>query len=84
VERRWPLPTARAATVGAAWVGLTVLFEFGFGHYVANRPWSTLLAHYNVRRGRLWPLVLAAMGIAPALARMGLDAVSVGVRTRRR
>jgi hypothetical protein len=31
-ERRWPIPTIRTAlTIGATWVVLTVLFEFGFG-----------------------------------------------------
>jgi hypothetical protein len=70
VERRRPLPTAQgAATVGAAWVGMTVAFEFGFGHYVARQSWSTLLADYDLRRGRLWPLVLAATAAAPAAAR---------------
>ena len=47
-----PVPTARAAAdVGAAWVVLTVAFEFGFGHYVAKQSWDTLLADYNLRRG---------------------------------
>ena len=70
VERRWPLPTAGgAATVGVAWVGMTVAFEFGFGHYVARQSWSTLLADYDLRRGRLWPLVLVATAVAPAAAR---------------
>ena len=70
VERRWPIPTAHgAATVGAAWVGMTAAFEFGFGHYVARQSWSTLLADYDLRRGRLWPLVLAVTAAAPAAAR---------------
>jgi hypothetical protein len=70
VEGRWPLPTpGAAARVGAAWVGLTIFFEFGFGHYVAKQPWATLLADYNVRRGRLWPLVLVVTGTAPVLVR---------------
>lgn len=70
VERRWPLPSDRAAArVGATWVALTVAFEFGFGHYVAKQSWATLLADYDLRRGRLWPLVLAATAAAPALAR---------------
>ncbi len=70
VERRWPLPTDHAAArVGATWVALTVAFEFGFGHYVAKQSWTTLLADYDLRRGRLWPLALAATAAAPALAR---------------
>ena len=70
VERRWPIPTAgAAAAIGATWVALTVGFEFGFGHYVAHQGWSTLLADYDMRRGRLWPLVLAATAAAPGTAR---------------
>ena len=70
VERRWPLPTAGAAArVGLSWVGLTVAFEFGFGRSVANQSWRTLVADYDMARGRLWPLVLIAVGAAPASAR---------------
>jgi hypothetical protein len=70
VERRWPLPSGgTAAAVGATWVALTVAFEFGFGHYVARQSWPTLLADYDLRRGRLWPLALAATAAAPAAAR---------------
>jgi hypothetical protein len=54
--------------VGALWVGLTVAFEFGFGHYVMGAPWEVLLADYDILRGRLWPLVLAANLVAPLLA----------------
>jgi hypothetical protein len=70
VERRWPLPTAGAAArIGTTWVVLTVAFEFGFGHYVAKQSWQTLLADYDLRRGRLWPVVLAAVATMPATAR---------------
>ena len=70
VDRRWPLPSATAAgRVGLAWVGMTTAFELGFGHYVARQSWDTLLADYDLRRGRLWPLVLVAAGAAPAVAR---------------
>jgi hypothetical protein len=35
LDRRWPIPTTRSAlTIGAAWVVMTIVFEFGFGHYV--------------------------------------------------
>jgi hypothetical protein len=70
VERRWPLPTADAAVgVGLTWVGMTATFEFGFGHFVARQSWRELAADYDMTRGRLWPLVLAAVGTAPAVAR---------------
>jgi hypothetical protein len=70
VDRRWPTPTARAAAgSGLTWVALTTAFEFGFGRSVAKQSWRTLLADYDLRRGRLWPLALAATGAAPAAAR---------------
>ena len=70
VERRWPIPTTRAAAgIGGAWVAMTVAFEFGLGRYVARQSWETLLADYDLRRGRLWPLALAAVAAAPVTAR---------------
>jgi hypothetical protein len=53
--------------VGVFWVIITVAFEFLFGHYVMGHPWSKLLADYNIIKGRLWPLVLLAVFIAPVL-----------------
>lgn len=70
VGRRWPLPSGAAAVrVGATWVGMTTAFEFCFGHFVAGQSWETLLADYDLRRGRLWPLVLVTTAAAPALVR---------------
>jgi hypothetical protein len=40
-----------------------------FGPFVARQSWRTLAAGYDLARGRLWPLVLAAVGTAPAAAR---------------
>ena len=49
---------------------LTVLFEFGLGHYVLRSLWSELLANYNLADGRIWVLVpvggLRAGRAAPA------------------
>lgn len=53
--------------VGGLWLTLTIAFEFGFGHYVMGRPWSYLLADYNVLKGRLWSFVLLTMFTAPSL-----------------
>ena len=67
----WIAPgTARRAwAVGLLWVGLTVAFEFLAGHYAFGQAWPTLLADYNVLRGRVWLLVLVATLVAPAWAR---------------
>jgi hypothetical protein len=63
---RWPLESSRQAlAVGVIWVGLTVVFEFLFGHYIAKHPWSRLLYDYNLLTGRLWSLVLITITLAP-------------------
>ncbi len=69
-ERAHPLPTLRdALLVGAGWGSATVAFEFGFGHFVARESWSCLLDAYDVTEGRLWPVDVAAIVAAPAMAR---------------
>jgi len=54
--------------VGRYWLGLTVAFEFGFGRLVMRHSWERLLADYNLLRGRLWPVFLAALTLSPPLA----------------
>ena len=78
LAHRWPLRSTRQALeVGTAWLALTITFEFGFGHYVAHTSWRELLADYNLRKGRLWPLVLAWITFGPALVRAsGVDRLS--------
>lgn len=53
--------------IGVLWVGLTVAFEFLFGHYVMGHPWARLLADYDLLAGRVWALVLFAVLVAPLL-----------------
>ena len=68
LARLRPLTSTREALqVGAAWLALTIAFEFGFGRGVAHTSWDELLADYDVRKGRLWPLVLAWIALGPAL-----------------
>jgi hypothetical protein len=62
-----PSTAPEALALGALWVTLTVGFELGFGRLVAHKPWSELLADYNVLRGRIWLLVLITTGLAPYL-----------------
>jgi len=63
---RWPLESSRQAlSVGLIWLGLTVIFEFLFGHYVGKHSWSRLFHDYNILEGRLWSLVLMAIALAP-------------------
>jgi hypothetical protein len=55
------------ALVGGTWLLNTMAFEFGFGHFVMHAPWSKLLADYDVRKGRLWTVVLATIALAPLI-----------------
>jgi hypothetical protein len=66
-----PTTPSRALAVGFGWLGLTVLFEFGFGR-ARGRAWAELLRDYDVARGRIWVLVLLATLLAPwIVARFG-------------
>jgi hypothetical protein len=70
LDRRWPLPNrGEALVVGAGWLAMTVAFEFGFGRVIAQKPWSELLADYNLARGRTWPLLLAWLTVGPEVTR---------------
>lgn len=59
--------TADLLLIGALWLGLTVVFEFLFGHYLMRHPWEKLLADYNILKGRVWSLVLLVTFFAPLL-----------------
>lgn len=62
----WPLASGgQALVVGTIWLGLTVLFEFGFGRLVRKLTWQRLLADYNLAAGRVWVLVLVWVLVAP-------------------
>jgi hypothetical protein len=54
--------------IGLLWLVMTVLFEFGFGHWIAGKPWNELLAAYNISKGNLWVLVLLVTLISPYVA----------------
>jgi hypothetical protein len=67
LQRRWPL-TGRgsALRVGLSWLALTLAFESGMGA-ARKVPVREVLAEYDVRRGRLWPLVPLTVAFAPLL-----------------
>jgi len=56
-----------AIAIGLAWLALTLAFEFGFGR-ARGKPWSELLADYDILKGRIWVLVLVTTAAAPYLA----------------
>ena len=62
-----PASGREAMSIGVLWLALTVAFEFLFFHYAGGHAWSVLLANYNVLAGRVWPLVLIWIAIAPYL-----------------
>jgi hypothetical protein len=67
VLRRWPVSSVRQAwATGAAWAGLTIVFEIalvlGGGH-----PWSDVVDQYAIWRGSLWPLLVLWLLAAPAM-----------------
>jgi hypothetical protein len=66
----WIGPATRRDTivVGAMWLALTLVFEFGVGHYGLGKPWRELLADYDLSRGRIWIAVLVVTLFAPSWA----------------
>ena len=62
-----PDSAAQALTIGFIWLGLTVAFEFIFGHYVAGQAWKRLLEDYNIFAGRVWIALLIWVALAPYL-----------------
>jgi hypothetical protein len=68
VTRIWkPDSQKQAIWIGLIWLGLTILFEFGFGHFIMRNPWSKLFHDYNLFAGRVWSFVLLWVALAPWL-----------------
>jgi hypothetical protein len=60
-----PFTSGTLLWVGIFWLGLSLLFEFGFFHYVRHEPWHKLLADYNIFRGRLLLVVWLSTLFSP-------------------
>ncbi len=68
VHRHWSIASASQAwTIGLLWLAMTIVFEFGFGHYVAGHSWAKLMADYNLLKGRVWALFLVWIAVLPWL-----------------
>lgn len=66
LSSKWAISSSRQAIfMGLSWLFITIMFEFIFGHYVMNHPWSTLFQDYNLLQGRIWILVLIWITVAP-------------------
>jgi hypothetical protein len=57
----------RLGGIALLWVGLSVAFELGFGHWVAGSSWSVLIANYDLAAGRAWPVVLAMLAASSVI-----------------
>ncbi|MDQ3287149.1 MAG: hypothetical protein M3Q42_02600 [Pseudomonadota bacterium] len=53
--------------VGLGWFGLTLIFEFSFGLW-QGKSWPVMLEACTFKDGNVWPLVLAAVALAPYAA----------------
>jgi len=66
IFKKWKIELPKHAVfVGLIWLVLTILFEFGFGHYVMGNSWEKLFHDYNLAEGRVWSLFLVWVTIAP-------------------
>lgn len=63
-----PLRSYQYWLIGCVWLVMTLLFEFGFGYFIAHKSWAEMLDAYNMSRGNLWSLVLLATLVSPRLA----------------
>lgn len=54
--------------VGAMWLVLTLLFEFGLGRLVLKLPWERLTEDYNLAQGGLLPIGLVLLFLSPFFA----------------
>ncbi len=59
--------STEAYLVGLTWVVLTLSFEFIFGHYILQQPWSEIAQVFNVKAGNLFVLVLGVCWFGPWL-----------------
>jgi hypothetical protein len=64
---RWlgPASAPQAWGTGLLWLVMTLVFEFGAGHYLFRKPWNELLVDYDLSRGRIWVLVPFVTVMAP-------------------
>lgn len=55
----------QAWIIGSLWLIMTLIFEFGFGHFIAGNSWDKLLHDYNILAGRVWIFALIWILTAP-------------------
>jgi len=68
IFKKWKIESIKhAILIGLIWLGLTILFEFGFGHYIMENSWEKLFHDYNIAEGRVWGIFLLWITIAPSI-----------------
>lgn len=66
MHRMWPIESSHQAwIIGGVWLVMTVIFEFGFGHFVVGHSWGKLFADYNLLTGHIWVLFLLWVLLVP-------------------
>jgi len=70
LHRRWPIAQEGTAfAIGLTWVAMTLVFEFGLGHYVEGKTWATLLEDYDLTAGHIWVAVPLWVAVCPSAVR---------------
>jgi hypothetical protein len=62
------LKNSTSIMIGLLWVGITLLFEFSFGHYSAGKSWREIARVFNLTNGDLFSLALLVTAVSPWLA----------------
>ena len=64
-----PVSRTRALLgIGLAWLGLTLVFELWFGHFILQRSWKDLGADFNLLHWGMFPIGLAVLTLSPLIA----------------
>ena len=65
----WIRPNSERSllAIGALWLALTLVFEFGVGRALA-RPWDAMLADYDLSRGGLLSIGMVVLALSPCIA----------------
>jgi hypothetical protein len=56
---------AALLSLGGLWLGLSLLFELWLTRVVLGLAWQRVFRDYNLRRGRLYPLLLVTVFFTP-------------------
>jgi hypothetical protein len=68
--------TSQLLLIGLLMTVMTILFEFGFGHYIDHVSWDRLLNDYNILKGRVWILILITELFTPLLIKKVVEMIN--------